>query len=113
MKHILSFTLLFSLTAFAGDVSGKWTGKMPARGGEMVDATFVFKVEGGKLTGTATGMQGEQPIVDGKVEGDKIVFFLESPRGKMEYKGMLVGDELKMTREGRNGPREFTVKRAQ
>jgi len=108
----LILTLLFSLSVIvAGDISGKWTGKVPVRGGELADTTFVFKVEGGTLTGTVTGAQGESKIVDGKVEGDAISFAVDSERGKQQFKGTLAGDELKMSREGRNGPREFTAKR--
>ena len=113
--NVLSATLalLLGSAIFAADISGKWTGKVPVRGGDLVDATFVFKVEGGKLTGTVNGIQGEQPIVDGKVEGDSISFAVDSERGKQQFKGTLAGSELKMSREGRNGPREFTAKRAQ
>jgi hypothetical protein len=59
--------------ALGADVAGKWTGQMPARG-ETVDATFTFRNEGGKVTGTMTGPQGQVDLQDVKVEGDQISF---------------------------------------
>ena len=35
----------------AADISGKWTGNMPGRGGDTAPTTFTFKVDGEKLTG--------------------------------------------------------------
>ena len=105
--------LLLSAVAFAADVNGKWTGQVPTRGGETRDATFMFKVEGDKLTGTMSGQQGDRPIADGKVTGDTISFAVESPRGKQVYTGTVAGDEIKFKREsGQGQPREFTAKRA-
>ena len=48
-------------SSVAADVSGKWSGEVPGRGGQTAAATFVFKVDGDKLTGTMTGPQGEVP----------------------------------------------------
>lgn len=100
---------LLAVTMLAADINGTWTGKMPAR--ETVDATFKFKVEGAKLTGTITAVAGEQPISDGKVDGANISFKVEGERPQ-SFTGVVAGDEIKMTRIGRNGtPREFVVKR--
>jgi hypothetical protein len=102
-----------AVAAFAADVSGKWTGDMPARQ-STAPATFVFKVDGDKLTGTMTGPQGEAPLQDGKVSGDEISFSTQGGQAKILFKGTVSGDTIKMTRtrEGGQG-REFTLKRAQ
>ncbi|MGH9719851.1 MAG: hypothetical protein ACRD8O_06535 [Bryobacteraceae bacterium] len=99
-------------TAAAADVSGKWSGQVPARG-EAAAATFVFKVEGDKLTGTMTSPQGEAALQEGKVAGDKISFSMTGGNAKILFTGTVAGDEIKMTRtrEGGEG-REFTLKRA-
>lgn len=99
--------------AFAADVNGKWTGQVPSRG-ETASATFVFKVEGDKLTGTMTGAQGETTLQEGKVSGDKISFSTTGGNAKIMFTGTVAGDEIKMTRAREGGQaREFTLKRAQ
>jgi hypothetical protein len=107
--------------AWAADVSGKWVAQVPGRGGQTRETTFNFKVDGGKLTGTVSGMQGDNPISDGKVSGEDISFTVAlSFNGndiKMNYKGKVAGDEIKFTRTVEGGgqtrpPQEFTAKRA-
>jgi hypothetical protein len=104
--------LVAAATAFAADVSGKWTGDMPARQA-TAPATFVFKVDGNKLTGTMTGPQGEATLQEGTVSGNEISFSTQGGQAKILFKGTVSGDEIKMTRtrEGGQG-REFTLKRA-
>jgi hypothetical protein len=109
---------LFLAAAFAADVTGKWTGDVPGRGGDATASTFTFKQDGDKLTGSMTGPQGDIALKDGKVEGDQISFntTLEFNGNsiKLLYKGTVAGDSIKMTREreGSGQPREFTIKKA-
>ena len=109
---------LFLAAAFAADVTGKWTGDVPGRGGDATASTFTFKQDGDKLTGSMTGPQGDIVLKDGKVEGDQISFntTLEFNGNsiKLLYKGTVAGDSIKMTREreGSGQPREFTIKKA-
>lgn len=108
---------VFVMTAVAADVNGKWVGQVPARGGETREATFNFKVDGDKLSGTVSGPQGEMPISDGKVSGDSISFSVLYSFGgnevKMLFKGTVSGSEIKFTRqrEGADRTQEFTVKK--
>src|SRR5215471_18491175 len=111
--------LVASVFALASDVNGKWTAQVPGRGGQTREQTFNFKAEGKKLTGTASGMQGDNPISDGTINGDEISFTVTvSYNGqdfKLLYKGKVSGDEIKFvrTREGGSQPgQEFTAKRA-
>ena len=104
--------------AWAADIDGKWTAQVPGRNGQTREQTFTFKAEGDKLTGTASGMQGDNPISDGKISGDEISFTVKvSFNGNdvtLLYKGKVSGDELKMTRtvEGMDRPpQEFTAKK--
>ena len=108
----IGITLMMAAIAFGADVAGKWTGQMPARG-ESVDATFVFKNEGGKVTGTMAGPQGNVDLQDVKVEGDQISFSSTGGNAKILFKGTVAGDEIKMSRMREGGQaREFTLKRA-
>jgi hypothetical protein len=105
--------------AWAADVNGKWTAQVPGRGGQTRETTFTFKAEGEKLTGTVSGMQGDNPISDGKISGDEISFTVKVSFNGNEvtllYKGKVAGDEIKMTRTRQGGDQpgqEFTAKRA-
>ena len=107
------FVFVLAAASFAADVAGKWTGQVPARGGETREATFTFKMEGDKLVGTMSGPQGDRQITEGKITGDTISFAVEGQRGKQVYTGTIAGDEIKFKREGGQGQaREFTAKRA-
>jgi hypothetical protein len=112
-----SLALLLTL-ALAADISGKWTGDMPGRGGETSPTTFTFKLDGDKLTGSMTGPQGDIPLQEGKIAGNQISFSTTLDFGgnsiKILYKGTASGDEIKMSREreGSGQPREFTIKRS-
>jgi hypothetical protein len=112
------FVLMAASLVWAADVSGKWTAQVPGRGGQTRETTFNFKAEGSKLTGTVSGMQGDNPISDGKIDGDNISFTVAvSFNGndfKLLYKGKVAGDEIKFTRTREGGdqpPQEFTAKR--
>lgn len=125
-----------AVSAYAADVDGKWTAKMPARTGgkggppgaggapggapqEMV-VTFNFKASGEKLTGTMSGPGGNEiEISEGKIKGNDISFKIQRQFGErtmvMLYKGKVAGDEIKFTQsiEGVDRPpREFTAQRA-
>src|SRR4051812_10704886 len=113
----VSMALLLAV-AIAADVSGKWSGDMPGRGGDTTPTTFNFKAAGDKLTGTMTGPQGDVPLQEGKVAGDQISFSttldFNGNSVKLLYKGTVSGDQIKMTREreGSGQAREFTIKRS-
>jgi Zn/Cd-binding protein ZinT len=104
----------FAMAAFAAGVDGKWTAQIPGRNGQSREATFTFKADGDKLTGSMSGRQGDSPISDGKIAGDTITFTREGQRGKQTYTGKVSGDEIKFKVEGGQGGggQEFTAKRA-
>ncbi len=114
---VFAFVLL-ATASFAADITGKWTAEVPGRGGQTRTTNFDFKVEGEKLTGTMSGMQGEMAISDGSVKGDDIAFIVvvsfNGNEMKLVHKGKLTGEVIKMTRtrEGAEGPgQEFEAKR--
>src|SRR6266571_1996762 len=92
-----------AVAAFAADVTGKWTAEVPGRGGNTQTTTFTLKASGAKLDGTVANQRGENPIADGKVDGDNISFTqaLSTPNGdfKVMYKGVVKGDTIEFTRE--------------
>jgi hypothetical protein len=108
-------------TALAADaavnISGTWTTKFDSQVGEQ-SYTYTFKVEGGKLTGTAKSNLGEGSISDGKVDKNTVSFVehLDYQGMKLDitYQGQIVSaDEIKFKRDvGGMGGEEFTAKRS-
>jgi opacity protein-like surface antigen len=98
---IAALVLLAMATAFAADVTGTWTASFDTQVGQQT-YTYTFKVDGGKLTGTAKSNLGEATITGGTVNGDDIAFVENLTYQGMElqipYKGKISGDEIKFTR---------------
>jgi hypothetical protein len=118
---VLSVCFVFAALslAWAADVTGKWVAQVPGRDGQTRETTFNLKAEGEKLTGTVSGMRGDNEITDGKISGDEISFTVKlSIQGNeitLLYKGKISGDEIKFTRSRQGGDQpgqEFTAKRA-
>jgi hypothetical protein len=115
---LMAMAAALAMTAWAADVSGKWTAQMPGRNGQTRDVTYAFKADGDKLTGSMSFAQGDMQIQDGKVSGDKISFKVpvefNGNAFVLMFKGTVSGDEIKFTRtrEGGDQTQEFTAKRA-
>ena len=123
MKHRMLFlsaclVLAAISVAWAADPNGKWVAQVPGQNGQTRETTFNFKVEGGKLTGTVSGRQGDNPISDGTVKGDEVSFTVVANFNgnsiKLLYKGKVSGDDLNLSRTREGGdqpPQAFTAKR--
>jgi len=107
--------LLVTGAVLAAGIDGKWTGQYKsAMGGDPMNMEFTFKANGNVLTGTTIGgADGKHiPIKDGKINGNNISFVVEVDYNGMQlkfnYKGVLSGDEIKLTFEmaggGMGGP---------
>jgi len=99
---LLAAALLLALApAFGADVAGKWTASFETQIGTQ-NYTYDFKVDGGKLTGTAKSQNGESQIAEGAVNGDDITFVetldYQGQSLRIVYKGKISGDEIKFTR---------------
>ena len=120
--YLASLTLLSGLlvtSAFAADVTGKWTASVPGRQGNTMETTFNLKADGSNLTGSVSTPRGEMDIKDGKIDGDNISFnqTMEFNGNSMTivYKGKVNGDTIEFTRTrqgGQNPGQTFTAKRA-
>src|SRR5579872_5997496 len=103
MRWLLLVAAAFALTASAADISGTWKGVADTPAGK-IERTFVFKVDGNKLTGETTSeMTGKSTITDGKVDGNKVTFTLTmSVQGqdfKLNYTGTIKGNEIALHAE--------------
>ena len=100
---ILALMAVCSLAALASDASGTWKATVETPNGAM-ENTFTLKVDGDKLTGTITmGQFGEAPISEGKVDGDNVSFAVvrefNGNQFRINYKGKVAGDEMKLSGE--------------
>lgn len=83
-------------------------------GGQGMDATFVFKVDGENLSGTMTFEFGEVSISEGSVKGDDVSFVILAFGGqfKLSFSGKAVSDdELRLTVATDTGNMELTARR--
>jgi len=120
MKRVLILVAVFAMAAVAADVAGNWKATAEGPNGTM-ERTFVFKVDGNKLTGeTTSAMLGKSTITDGKIDGDNLSFSitadLQGTELKLNYKGKVTGTDLHLTsqRAGDDGQSiEWTGKKIQ
>jgi hypothetical protein len=117
MKWMAVLIALLAMNALAADISGTWKGTAESANG-TIERTFTFKVAGTALTGdTESQMLGKSTITDGKVDGDNISFTItanmQGNEMKLNYKGKVVGDQIKLSVEFPGGGQtaEFTLKR--
>ena len=102
--------ILWILTgaALAADVTGAWSGTM-SMGDNQFTLTYTFKQDGDKLSGTVVGPQGDPlPLVEGKVDGDKISFAVKvdmnGDTAKFVSTGTIKGEEIAITTKAEGGP---------
>jgi hypothetical protein len=64
MKTILTLFLFLSIVtaSLAAGIEGTWKGNMQGPDGDGMEMIFVFKMEGGKLTGIVKSPQGDMPV---------------------------------------------------
>ncbi len=99
---------LSSVAAFAADITGKWSAEVSGPQGSFT-LGYEFKQDGAKFTGTVNGPQGDPiAIHDGKIDGDKISFFITfaGPQGdlKITNEGKIDGDQITLTTKMEGGP---------
>ena len=118
----VSVICLLAVPTFAADVDGIWVAEMPAfgggpggggpGGGQQGPRQIIFnlRADGANLTGTVASPRGENEIVDGKIDGEKVSFAVKRPgfQGNeitIKYEGSVSGDELtlQMSFEGMGG----------
>ena len=116
MNRMIVLAVVSALSAFAADVTGNWTASAEGPNGAMT-RTFVFKVDGEKLTGeTVSSFVGKSEIMEGKIKGDDISFVLninfQGNEAKVAYKGKVISkDEVKLSAEIQGNPIEWVLKR--
>jgi hypothetical protein len=75
MKTILTVFLFLSIcsSSFAEGIEGTWKANLDGPNGSM-EMTFIFKMEGTKLTGRVLAMENEMPISNTAVKEKEFTF---------------------------------------
>jgi hypothetical protein len=111
--------LALLVSARAADLTGKWKAEFDTQVG-VQKYVFDLKVDGEKVTGKATfermDEKGEVELKEGKIVKDEVSFVepmkFQDQEVRIEYKGKLAGDELKLTRKvGDFATEELVAKR--
>jgi hypothetical protein len=117
---LLALLGVFSFVAAAADPSGTYKAEMQGRNGNTQTITINLKADGGNLTGSITTPRGDNPISDGKVDGNNVSFVQKmSFNGNdmvIKYKGTIDGDSIKFersmtTQDGQERKTQFTAKK--
>jgi hypothetical protein len=102
--------LLATASLSAADVTGTWKLNVVLDAGSGT-ATFVFKQDGEKLTGTYQGALGEAEVT-GTVKGDAIEFSFSGQGVDAHYEGKVADDMMEGTCEyGQVGSGTFKGRR--
>ena len=98
--------LLFAAaSSCAADITGSWAGAFAIPDHGVFTVTFKLKQVGAKLTGVIVYPNAkEQPIDNGKVDGDQVTFAVTNTLGQaFTAEGKVSGDEIALTFSPGNG----------
>jgi hypothetical protein len=122
-KALFAATLAMAVgwvfSSSAADVTGSWKSEFETPVGQM-KYTFELKADGAKLTGKAIrdrdGQKSEVEIKEGKINGEEVSFVetakIQDQDIRIEYKGKVAGDEMKLSRTvGEFGSEDIVAKR--
>ena len=103
---------MICLAAVIADINGTWTGIVTTPDGNELTVTYVFKVDGDKLTGTAHAEGEPVPIHDGKTDGTNLTFNVTNGDGSnVPHSGKYYGDSISMNLEVHGSKMHMTLKR--
>jgi hypothetical protein len=110
--------LLFAtILVAAADIAGKWKTTIETPMGQ-IEYTYDFVVNGATLTGKIQSSMGSSDVIDGKIDGEKVMFVeilkVEGMEIRVTYSGQIASaDEIKFTRQvGDFATEQFVAKRA-
>ena len=107
MKKLLISFIFAAISCLAADITGTWKGTAEGPNGK-IERTFVFKVDGNRLTGETTSeMMGKSTIEDGKIENDSLTFSIninfQGQQMKLKYQGKVAEKQMKLHVETDDG----------
>lgn len=117
-KKIFTTTLLVGCVlmclAAIADLNGKWMGNVKMSDGNEFPLTYIFKVDGEKLTGTIQSPQGDLPMYDGKItHGTDFTFKVDVNGAVVPNSGKFYGDSVTVSADLNGEKLHSTLKRVQ
>jgi hypothetical protein len=119
LMFLTAVALLLAGPAAAADIAGRWRAEFDTQIG-VQKYVYEFKVDGDKLTGRASfereNGKGDVDLKEIKLTGDDIAFMepldFDGQQIRIDYKGKVAGDEMKLTRQvGEFATEEIVAKR--
>jgi len=93
---LLLCSTLICFAAFA-ELSGKWKGILKMSDGNELPLTYIFKVDGDKLSGSVISERGELPLTEGKINGNDFKFNITINDNVIPNTGKFYGDSTIIT----------------
>src|SRR5215475_2338464 len=114
---LAALILAMPVIAAADGIDGNWSGLVSTANGDL-PVGFVFKTDGNILNGSMIAPDGSpSTIANGKIDGKSVTFFVDlnfnGTTFPLTYKGVLDGEQLKLSTEFQGQIIEFVVKKAQ
>jgi hypothetical protein len=104
MKYLITSLFLLCSTLIAADFSGKWAGNydVTMTDGQAMKGKVTLNLtqSGAELTGTAGSEDNQMPILNGKVDGDKLTFDVQTEGPKMMFELRLEDGHLRGNAKG-------------
>ena len=104
MKYVVPSLFFVCSLLNAADVSGNWAGNydVTMTDGQAMKGKVTLKLtqSGSDLTGTAGSEDNQMPILNGKVDGDKLTFEVQTEGPKMRFELNLEDQHLRGNAKG-------------
>lgn len=108
----LALGFVSAVPAQAQDMTGTWVLTVTLGAGSG-DATFELEQEGNQISGTYSGVLGDQ-TVSGTIDGNEVEFSFSSEAGRITFEGTIEDGVFKGTCEyGQLGDGTFTGKKTE
>ena len=91
----LTALTLASAPVSGQDLSGRWVLSVELDAGSG-DAVFVLEQDGTEISGSYTGVLGEQQVT-GSLDGDTFEWSFSSEAGRVQFSGTIDGDAVRGT----------------
>ena len=103
--------------------TGSWNGEVIYLSGDKYNEQFFFQPEGEKLFGTVSFLGVKHGVEEGRVDGDKISFFIrfdersgdQTVQQKVYYWGQIAAGQVAMRLQDSRGnpPADFVLKKSE
>ena len=98
---VIALLVLLASVLSAAGLAGTWAGIMDSSYGPI--ATTIKLETGAGVTGTVATEYFESKIENGKLDGVKVSFEIDTAYGRLAYAGTLAEDELRLNVTGPDG----------